>query len=262
MATTIKAVRGLIEIGDIPVGVYMLPKGAYKLAGRNITDAIGEHAMSLSREMGVKSLQDLPHADSERNKVSPGKGGSPFIPVSPLDAAAYWMKMAIAGNLKAQAIMMALTVESIERRADAFFGVNRSEGDRNRKTKTLIDLILENPKAWTLHFNPRWRQEACRVTGYRWENYPPMAQLISTYIYKPLPKDAYDKLMTVNVDRKVKHHQFFDNVADEVILKEHIQQVGGLLRVAKNKCHFKQLFADAFSDGIQGDIEFNVDDVA
>jgi len=258
---TIKAVRAQILLGDIPLNVYQLPDSRYKLAGRNVTDAIDESANSLSRIMGVKSLKDLPHADSERYNISAGKEGSPFIPVSPLDAAAYWMKMAIAGNIKAAAIMMALTVESIERRADEAFGVHRSEGDRNQRTKTLIDFILNNPKAWTVHFNPRWRQEACRVTGYRWEASRPMAQFISMYIYKVLPKDVYDRLMEVNAERKSRHHQFFDELADNVVLKEHIQQVAGLLRVSKNKPHFKQLFSDAFSDGIQGDFDFE-DEVA
>jgi len=257
---TIKAVRAQILLGDIPLNVYQLPDSRYKLAGRNVTDAIGQHDSSLREKMGVKSLKDLPGADKSLREVRADTGET-FIPVSPLDAAAYWMKMAIAGNIKAAAIMMALTVESIERRADEAFGVHRSEGDRNQRTKTLIDFILNNPKAWTVHFNPRWRQEACRVTGYRWEASRPMAQFISMYIYKVLPKDVYDRLMEVNAERKSRHHQFFDELADNVVLKEHIQQVGGLLRVSKNKPHFKQLFSDAFSDGIQGDFDFE-DEVA
>ena len=106
-----------------------------------------------------------------------------------------------------------------------------------------------------MHFKPQWQREACRVTGYNWHPSRPMAQFISTYIYKALPKDVYEKLITQNAERKVRHHQFFDDAADELILKEHIQQVGGLLRVSKSKTHFKQLFADAFGDGIQGDFD-------
>jgi P63C domain len=257
MTTTIKAVRGTILLGDIPLNVYMLPDGGYKLAGRNVTDAIGESANSVLRIMGVKSLNDLPHADSERYKVNPGKGGSPFVPVSPVDAAIYWAKMTANGSLKAQALMVACAVESIERRADQFFGVNRDEGDRNQRFKSLVDHILANPKEWTMHFKPQWQREACRVTGYRWHPSRPMAQFISTYIYKALPTDVYEKLITVNADRRRRHHQFFDDLSDEVILKEHIQQVGGLLRVSKNKPHFKQLFSDAFGDGIQIDLDFD-----
>lgn len=259
MAETIKAVRGTILLGDVPLSVYMLPSGSYRLAGRNVTDAISEDDKSLTRKMGVRSLKDLPNADKACPKIRATTGES-FVPVSTLDASVYWMKMAIEGNQKAAAIMIAASVESIERRADAFFGVTRTEGEINAKFKSLVDRILEDPKTWTMHFKPSWRTEACRVTGYRWHPSRPMAQFISTYIYKALPKDVYAKLMEANKARRSRHHQFFDDLADEVVLKEHIQQVGGLLRVSKNKIHFKQLFADAFSDGIQ--IDFGFDDAA
>jgi P63C domain len=256
MATTIKAVRGSILLGSTPIGVYMLPNGSYRLAGRNVTDAIEEPANSLLRIMGVKSLKDLPHADSECYKISAGKSGVPFIPVAIADASEYWFNMAMQGNLKAKAIAIASMAESIESRADEFFGVHRASGERNQRFKSLVDHILANPKEWTMHFKPQWQREACRVTGYRWEASMPMAQFISTYIYKALPKEVYAKLMDANKDRKFKHHQFFDDLSDEVVLKEHIQQVGGLLRVSKNKPHFKQLFSDAFGDGIQIDLDF------
>jgi P63C domain len=255
MATTIKAVRGTVLLGDVSIGVYMLPNGSYKLAGRNVTDAIGEPNNSLIRNLGVQSLKDLPNADLSLIQVKANTGET-FIAVSPLDAVSYWGKMALQGHKTAVAILMACAVESIERRADSIFGVVRTEGDRNIRFKALVDRILENPKDWTIHFKSQWQREACRVTGYRWEASRPMAQFISTYIYKALPKDVYAKLMDVNANRKSRHHQFFDDLSDDVILKEHIQQVGGLLRVAKNKPHFKQLFSDAFGDGMQIDLDF------
>lgn len=117
-------------------------------------------------------------------------------------------------------------------------------------SRQLIDYILNEPKQWNLHFNSVWQREACRATGWNWQSRA-MANLIANYIYKPLGKDVYERLLDINRDRKSRHHQFFDATADEVILKEHIQQVGGLLRVSRSYPHFKQLFADAFGDGIQ-----------
>lgn len=259
MPDTIKAVRGLIDLGGISLSVYMIPSGRYLLAGRNVTDAIDEASNSLLRIMGVKSLKGLPNASPSLIQVKANTGES-FIPVSPLDASMYWGKMTAAGNRKAQAILVALSVDSIERRADAVFGVHRTEDERNRRVKTLIDSILADPKTWTMHFKPQWQREACRVTGYHWHPSRPMAQFISTYIYKALPKDVYQKLIVANASRRARHHQFFDDVADEIVLKEHIQQVGGILRVARNKQHFKQLFADAFGSGVQGD--FELDEIA
>lgn len=255
MTEIIKAVRGQVFLGDIPLDVYMLPDGSYRLSGRGVTDAVGENSITLIRKMGVKALKDLPNADLERYKINPGKEGSPFFPVSIKDATLYWIKCVQDGNAKAVAVSAACMNESIERRADAFFGVTRIEQDRNRRFKDLVDFILANPKEWTMHFKPQWQREACRVTGYNWHPSRPMAQFISTYIYKALPKEVYEKLMIQNADRKSRHHQFFDDVADELVLKEHIQQVGGLLRVSRNKTHFKQLFKDAYGDGIQGILE-------
>jgi P63C domain len=115
------------------------------------------------------------------------------------------------------------------------------EKQSSRQSRSLIDFILNDPKAWTVHFKPQWREDACRVTGYRWHPSRPMAQFISTYIYKALPADVYERLLTVNAERKSRHHQFFDDIADDVVLKEHIQQVGGLLRVSRSKQHFSLL---------------------
>lgn len=215
----------------------------------------------MSDASGVKSLKALPNADSTLSEIK-ANTGEKFIPVAIVDAVVYWMKMAVQGNLKAQAILMACAVESIERRADAAFGVSRSEPEINQRMRSLIDCILNEPKIWTMHFKPQWREEACRVTGYRWHPSKAMAQFISTYIYKALPSDVYIRLMELNAERRVRHHQFFDEVADELILKEHIQQVGGLLRVSRSKAHFKQLFADAFSNGIQAEIALDREDVA
>jgi hypothetical protein len=255
MANTIKAERKTVDLGGIPLSVYRLPNGDYKLSGRNITDAVGEDANTLLRFTGVKSLKSLPNAGSDCYKITPATSkGVPFHPVSIADAVMYWGKAAERGNLKAIAILVASAAEAIERRTDAAYGITRTEADRNTRTKTLIDFILENPKTWTMHFKPNWQREACRVTGYVWHPSRPMAKFISTYIYKALPPDVYGKLISVNADRKQRHHQFFDEVADELVLKEHIQQVYGLLRVSRNLPHFKRLFRDAFSEGIQTDI--------
>lgn len=128
------------------------------------------------------------------------------------------------------------------------------EYQSSKESRSLIDFILNNPKDWNLHFNSRWQKEACRATGWAWQSRT-MAWLIANYIYKPLGEDIYERLLSVNPDRKVRHHQFFDTTADEVVLKEHIQQVGGLLRVSRSYLHFKQLFSDAYSEGIQTEID-------
>lgn len=117
--STTKAERAVILIGDISINVYMLPDGSYRLAGRNVTDAVEEPPMSLSQ---VKSVT-----------------GESFIPVSIDDAVDYWFEMGCKGNAKAKAISKALMAESVERRADIAYGKLRSEDERNQRLKTRMD---------------------------------------------------------------------------------------------------------------------------
>jgi uncharacterized protein YunC (DUF1805 family) len=143
-----KATRVQIYLGDIPLMVYRLPSGKYKLSGRNVTDAVDEDANTLLRKMGVKSLKALPHAESESYKINPGKEGSPFVPVVIEDAVTYWGTVAEAGNKKAMAILMSCAIESIERRADHALGIQLSEELRNARMKARIDGILQR-NFWT-----------------------------------------------------------------------------------------------------------------
>jgi hypothetical protein len=138
MAKTIKAVRAQISLGAIPLNVYQMPSGVYQLAGKNVTDAIGEEHKSLGRLYGVKSLKDLPHNDSALGTVQAETGES-FIPIAIEDAATYWHAKSFAGNERAKALTLACLIESIERRADAAFGIQRTEEERNQRLQQRLE---------------------------------------------------------------------------------------------------------------------------
>ncbi len=142
-----KAVRAEIKLGEIPLRVYMLANGTYKLAGRNVTDAIGMRMGSLTEKMGVKTLKALPHMDKSLTGIKAETGES-FIPIALEDAATYWGIMARDGNEKALAILVASTTESIERRADAVFNVQRQEEERQQLFE-LRRKRVEARHAWT-----------------------------------------------------------------------------------------------------------------
>jgi hypothetical protein len=142
MTKTIKASRVTILLGEIPVNVYQMPDASYRLSGRNVTDAIGEDHNTLARFYGVKSLKDLPGAGLERDKISAGKEGSPFIPVVIEDATRFWFDRSKKGNALAGAIVEAALIEAIERRADKAFGKARSEEEYNDRFKSRMDGIL------------------------------------------------------------------------------------------------------------------------
>ena len=117
-----------------------MPDGSYNLAGRNVTDAIGEVNTNLMRFFSVKSLKDLPGIDPSLMQVK-AKTGESFIPVAIADATKYWRDRSKKGNVIADAIIDAVLIEAIERRADAAFGVQRSEEERNQRFKARVDGI-------------------------------------------------------------------------------------------------------------------------
>lgn len=138
--STVKAVRGVIHVGDIPLNVYLLPDGSYRLAGRNVTDAVGMRHGSLAEIMGVKSLKALPGAKDGLAGIKADTGES-IVPVAIEDAVAYWAILAGKANQKALALLQALAIESIERRADDYFGKQVSEFERNERIKFRMQIV-------------------------------------------------------------------------------------------------------------------------
>lgn len=120
--TILSVIRVSINLGEIPLNAYrvLLDNDEHLdlMAGRSVTDVIDQHPSSLLRKMGVKSLKDLPHADSALPLVKADTGET-FIPVSIKDACFYWGKMSQSKNEKATAVLVACAIESIERRIDA-----------------------------------------------------------------------------------------------------------------------------------------------
>lgn len=106
MATVIKAQRSPVDIAGIEVFGYLLPNNTYKLAGRNVTDAIDMRHGSLAEKLGVKSLKDV----TGSVQIQDDKGCKVVgIPVEV--ALDYWAYMSMnKGNSKATKILQALSV--------------------------------------------------------------------------------------------------------------------------------------------------------
>lgn len=100
---TKKAQRAQITLGDIPINVYLMPDGTYKLAGRNVTDAVQASASSLSNAMGVKSIKALPGWERVHST-----SGETATTVALKYALNYWHLMALQGNVTAQNLLTAL----------------------------------------------------------------------------------------------------------------------------------------------------------
>lgn len=144
MSNPIKAVRAEIALGDIPLEVFMMPSGEYRLSELQTTEAVDKTSGYVRDFLKGKSPEALPWKGYTTEKIELQKDhegrGSSRINAIPIDlAVAFWTKEAVAGNAKAARLLGACASESIERRADAVFEVQKSEAERQAKMKARID---------------------------------------------------------------------------------------------------------------------------
>lgn len=140
----IKATRATIELGDIPLEVFMLPSGKYRLSELQATEAVDKTNGYIRDFLKSKSPEALPWKGYTAEKIGiekdhDGRGASRINAIPIELAVAFWVKEAVSGNPKAARLLGACAVESIERRADAAFGVSKSEGERQLQMKARID---------------------------------------------------------------------------------------------------------------------------
>lgn len=154
-----KAVQVTIYLGSIPLDVYQMPDGSYKLYAESVTKVIDREGRDFLNFLRGKSLQALPFNDynlvhASRVEVE-GQGG--FIkPISVNLATSYWLYRAVKGNILAQALAQASMMESIERRADEAFNIKRTEAEYNRRfSKLWEEVVTDN----------RWEVQARRLPG-------------------------------------------------------------------------------------------------
>ena len=128
-----RAKRTVIQLGNIPLEVFLLEDGQYRLSQTQVAETVGKGPQSLSDFLKSKSPEALPYKGFRFQKTSI-EGNNVKVNAIPIDlAAAYWTKEAVAGNVIAARLLGACAAESIERRADAQFGIDRTEEERNRR---------------------------------------------------------------------------------------------------------------------------------
>ncbi|PSN13947.1 hypothetical protein C7271_17945 [filamentous cyanobacterium CCP5] len=134
-----KARRAEVAIGSLAIAGFQMPDGSYRLSQTQAAECVGlseRNAREFLQSKGIKALlgEDYTPAISDI-EVEPDPGqtrGQTRIRGLGLEAvSAYWLWQAHRGNKAALALCMALMTETLERRFDAAFGVERSEGDRN-----------------------------------------------------------------------------------------------------------------------------------
>ncbi|MBD2115245.1 MULTISPECIES: hypothetical protein [Cyanophyceae] len=140
MSTGDKAKRAPVAIGPLSVDGFQMPDGSYRMSITGIAEAIGtsqQNATNFLRSNALKALQASGYTPqtSEQIEVESSEEqvrGQTRITAVPLDITfAFWLYQCSRGNRQAYNLVAALGLETLERRFDAAFGVERSEAERN-----------------------------------------------------------------------------------------------------------------------------------
>ena len=134
-----KAKRATIEIGPLSVDGFQMPDGSYRMSLNSASEAVGllrRNAFEFLRSKAAKRLLGEGFTGSifevEVESAPDQVRGQTRIQSIPLNIVSkYWLWQSSRGNKQAFALVDALLEETLERRFDAAFGVERSEGDRN-----------------------------------------------------------------------------------------------------------------------------------
>jgi hypothetical protein len=113
-----------------------MPDGSYRMSQTQAAECVGKQQRNAGRFLeskGIKALRGKGYTPDtiEVDPADQVRGQARFNAL-PFDVvSAYWLWEASKGNQQAIALCYALMTETLERRFDDVFGVERSEGDRN-----------------------------------------------------------------------------------------------------------------------------------
>ena len=141
MVESQKATRATIAIGSLEVEGFMLPDGSYRLSQEQIAEAVEKDESNARKFLASKAIKGLlgeTYTPGKRGNISvesnPAKrGGTRIKPFTTREVAAFWVWEAFRGNRKALSLAMALLEESLDRRLDNAFGIQRSEEEYNER---------------------------------------------------------------------------------------------------------------------------------
>jgi hypothetical protein len=138
MTTNDKAKRSMVQIGPLSVDGFQMPDGSYRMSITGTAESVGlirRNAFEFLRSKAAKRLLGDGFTGSifEIEVESTGQQvGQTRIQAIPLNVVGkYWLWQSYRGNKQAFALVDALLEESLERRFDAAFGIERSESERD-----------------------------------------------------------------------------------------------------------------------------------
>lgn len=167
MSDSTKAVRSLVQIGDLAVDGFMLPDGSYRMSQTQAAECVGlteRNAREFLQSKAVKSLLGEGYTPAIFD-IEPDEDqvrGASRIRGLPLEVvSAYWLWQAYRGNKQALVLCMALLTESLERRFDAAFGISRTEQEWNDRLAQQVQQLERDltrlGEAYAMEDEVRWR---------------------------------------------------------------------------------------------------------
>lgn len=127
----------------------MLPNGEYQLSQTQAAKSVGlpeRNAREFLNSKALKTLlgDDYTPATSEIESAEGKRGQSRIRGLSLEVVSAYWLWQAYRGNKQALMLCMGLIAESLERRFDAAFGINRTESQYNDRLTQRMQQLERN----------------------------------------------------------------------------------------------------------------------
>lgn len=141
-----KAKRATIQLGDRELDVFQLPDGSYRLSQAQVAQAVEKPEANFRNFLGTKWLKALPGIDSSTetfSKVEYEGRGRPINAVPPAIAFAFWVFQVWQRNHAALPLVIALGAETLTRRADTAFGIQRPHAEYVAETNQLIAMLKE-----------------------------------------------------------------------------------------------------------------------
>ena len=154
-----------IYLGETPLSVAMLANGDYRLSQKEVASAIALELDSISQlfeSQYFKALSDqILESDFSEEPLWIEGSNKPIKPISIGLACLYWQKWAIAGNKKAQGLVVAMVQHSLQKQSILPTPTLRELKLRIRLAELESELELERARIQKIQLEKAYNLEAC-----------------------------------------------------------------------------------------------------
>jgi hypothetical protein len=181
------AKRSPVQVGAFEIEGFMLADGSYRMSQSQAAECIGLKRQNVSDFLRSKAIKRLlgegftcQISNAEEIEISAemqSRGQSRFRAM-PLEAViAYWQWQSHRGNKIALSLCVALSLETLERRFDAAFGIDRSEKERDERLTNNLQTMERYLKAATdyeaeARYEVEYYRDSLRQLGYDPDDLP------------------------------------------------------------------------------------------